>query len=102
MTSDPRDTPMPDDPATLALAELAGLTEAEVKELVDYGALAPSDGAAGQWLFGMRSVTVARSARRLREEFELEAHGVALMLACFDRIRELEARLRELEARQPR
>lgn len=105
MTSDPRGVPAPDEPATLELAELAdlaGLTEAELLELVDYGALVPAGGAAGRWVFGLRSVTVARSARRLREDFELEAHGIALLLACFERIRELEAQLRDLAARQPR
>ena len=50
-------------------------------ELVDCGALTPDEGAPGQWVFGLRSLTVARTARRLREDFELEPHGVALLLA---------------------
>jgi chaperone modulatory protein CbpM len=84
------------------LADLAGLSEAELRELIDCGALTPSEGSAGHWVFGMRSLTVARTAHRLREEFELEPHGVALLLAFIDRIRHLEQELRELRARVPR
>lgn len=105
MTIDLREAPAADEPAPVALAELAelsGLSEADLLELVDYGALVPTGGVAGGFVFGIRSVTIARSARRLREAFELEAHGVALMLACLDRIRELEMRLAELQARLPR
>ena len=84
------------------LADLADLTEAELTALVDCGALTPVEGAAGQWVFGLRALTVARTAHRLREDFELEPHGVALLLAFIDRIRRLEAELRELQARLPR
>jgi chaperone modulatory protein CbpM len=84
------------------LADLAGISEAELLELVDCGALAPASGAPGQWVFGMRSLAVARTARRLGEDFELEPHGVALLLVLMDRIRRLEDELRELQARLPR
>ena len=84
------------------LADLSGLSEAEVLELVDYGALAPASAAVGQWAFSVRSITVARTARRLREDFELEAHGVALVLAYLDRIHDLEAELCALRAQLPR
>ena len=84
------------------LADLSGLTEAELLELVDYGALSPADPTAGQWVFSVRSITVARTARRLREEFELEAHGVTLLLAYLDRIHDLEAELSALRAQLPR
>jgi chaperone modulatory protein CbpM len=84
------------------LAELSGLSEADVAELVEYGALAPADSIGGQWVFSVQSIVVARRARRLREDYDLETHGVALVLAYLDRIRELEAKLRALEALLPR
>jgi chaperone modulatory protein CbpM len=84
------------------LADLADLTEAELVALVDCGALTAVEGPAGERVFGLRALTVARTARRLREDFELEPHGVALLLAFIDRIRVLEAQLRELQARIPR
>ena len=105
MTSELGEALWPDDEHRLPLrelAELSGLSEAEVLELVEYGALTPADDTAGQWVFSVWSITVARSARRLREDYELEPHGVALVLAYLDRIRELEAKLRALEARLPR
>jgi chaperone modulatory protein CbpM len=84
------------------LAELSGLSEAEVLELVEYGALAPADETSGQWMFGVQSIWIARTAHRLRVDFELEPHAVSLLLAYLDRIRELEAQVRTLRAQLPR
>ena len=84
------------------LADLADLSEAELLELVDCGALIPDEGGPGQWVFGLTSLTVARTARRLRDDFELEPHGVALLLVFAERIRRLEEELRNLRARLPR
>src|SRR4051812_22096347 len=103
MTSE-HDSISPDESAHLPLLDLAecsGLTTAELRELVEYGALAPDD-IAGQWVFSVHSITIARTARRLREEFELEPHGVALLLAYLERIRDLEQRLAALQAQLPR
>jgi len=80
------------------LAELSGLTPTEVVEFVEYGAFAPAEGTASSWVFTVREVFVARTARRLGEEFALEPHAVALMLAYQDRIRALEEELRALRA----
>ena len=104
MTSERHEAASPDDDRLRLseLADLAELSEAELIALVDCGVLAPAEGLPGQWVFGLRSLTVARTARRLREEFELESHGVALLLAFMDRIRRLEEELRELQARLPR
>jgi len=85
-----------------ALAELSGLSEDELKQLVDCGALGPSAEGSEQRMFSVHSITIARTARRLRDDFELEPHGVAVLLAYLDRIRELESQLRALQARLPR
>jgi chaperone modulatory protein CbpM len=95
----------PDERETLplrALAELSGLSEDELLELIDCGALAPFSEGSGQHTFSAVSITVARTARRLRDDFELDPHGVAVLLAYVERIRELEAQLRALRARLPR
>lgn len=105
MTSDQGEALGPDEHGRLGpleLAELSGLSEAEVVELVEYGALTPADTIGGQWAFGMHAVSIARTARRLRQDFELEPHGVSLLLAYLDRIRDLEAQLRALRAQLPR
>ena len=84
------------------LAELSGLSEAELVQLVDCGALTASVEVAGQRMFTVHSVSIARTARRLRDDFELEPHGIAVLLAYLDRIHDLEAQLRALRARLPR
>jgi chaperone modulatory protein CbpM len=84
------------------LAEISGLTEDELLQLFDCGALAPFPESSGQQTFSAVSITIARTARRLRDDFELEPHGVAVLLAYLERIRELEAQLRALQARLPR
>jgi chaperone modulatory protein CbpM len=84
------------------LADLSGLSEVEVRELVEYGALIPAEEAGGQWIFSVRSIAVARTAHRLREDFELELHGISLLLAYLDRIHDLEAELCALRAKLPR
>ncbi|MGH8800640.1 MAG: chaperone modulator CbpM [Casimicrobiaceae bacterium] len=105
MVGDYYDALWPDDGQRMplgALAELSGLSESELLELVDCGALSPFAEAAGQRMFTVHSVSIARTARRLRDDFELEPHGVAVLLAYVDRIRELESQLRALHARLPR
>jgi hypothetical protein len=49
----------------------------------------------------VQSITVARTARRLREDFELDPHAVSLLLAYLDRIHELEEELCALRAQLP-
>ena len=84
------------------LAELSGLSEAELRELVDYGALSPGVEVEGEWRFAVHAVTVARTAHRLGVEFDLEPPGVALLLAYVERVRELEAQVCALKALLPR
>ena len=87
---------------TLAeLAELSGLSEAELHELEDCGAIAPMDPDAGTQTFSAHYLVLARTACRLRDDFELDTQGLALALALLDRVRALEAELRDLRARRP-
>ena len=84
------------------LAEISGLTEAELREFVDYGAIAPLDPGALEWRFTGRCLVTVRTARRLRADFELEPHGVALVISLLDRIGELQSELSRLRAQMPR
>lgn len=84
------------------LAEISGLTEAELREFVEYGAIAPVDPESPQWVFKGGCVVTVRAACRLRASFELEPHGVALVVSLLDRIRDLEAQLGQLRAQLPR
>jgi hypothetical protein len=84
------------------LAQLSGLSEAEVRELVDYGAITPVDAASSQWVFKGSHLTTVRTACRLRVSFELEPHGVALVVTLLERIRDLESQLGRVRAQAPR
>lgn len=83
------------------LCELSGLSETELRELVDYGVLAPIDSDAGHWSFTADRLVLARSARRLRRDLDLDPHGVALVVTLLERVRDLETELRDLRARLP-
>jgi chaperone modulatory protein CbpM len=83
------------------LAELSGLSEAEIRELVEYGAIAPVDPAAPQWAFTGDCLVTVRTACRLRVSFDLEPHELALVISLLDRIRGLEAEMAAFRAQQP-
>ena len=56
-----------DDRGSITLVELAqcsGLTEPELVELVELGALEPLDPQAAEWSFGTRCIVSARAASR--------------------------------------
>ena len=84
------------------LAELSGLSEAELRQLIEYDALSPSDPQAAGPTFKANFLITARAACRLRNDFDLDAGALALVLTLFDRIRDLEAQLQRLQAQLPR
>lgn len=87
---------------TLAeLAELSGLSEVELHELVDSGAIASVDPEAATQTFSADYIVLARSACRLRNDFELDTKGLAVALTLLERVRALEAELRGLRAQLP-
>jgi chaperone modulatory protein CbpM len=86
----------------LELAECSGLAESELRELVELGALEPIDIEAAEWHFAARCISSARRAGRLRNDFELDSQGLALVLSLVERVQELEAALQRLNARLPR
>jgi chaperone modulatory protein CbpM len=82
------------------LAQLSALTEAELRELVEFGVLTPSDPAAST--YSAEYVIILRTACRLRREFDLDLHAMAVSLRLLDRIHELEAQLHSARAQLPR
>ena len=80
------------------LAQSSGLPEELLRELVDYGALEPAQAEASEWIFSAECVARVRTAARLRSDLELDAPGVALVLAFLERIDRLEAQVRHLHA----
>ncbi len=83
------------------VAELSGLSEAELRELVEYGAVTPIDPDSSPWVFNGKCLPTVCTACRLRISFDLEPHGVALIVSLLDRIHGLEAQLGSLRAQLP-
>ena len=94
-----------DDRLAHSLAELARsscLSEDELRELADYGALVPNNPQDAEWTFSGEMVLTVQAAGRLRDDLELDPQALALTLTLINRIRDLEAQLRSLRARLPR
>jgi chaperone modulatory protein CbpM len=76
------------------LALRSRLTPAEIMELVECGALPSSEHSVGKQRFPGHALPVARTAARLRDDFEIDLRGVALALTLLRRIDALELQLR--------
>lgn len=77
------------------LAEMSGLSMEEIADLIECGIITPVDAFVQSKNFQLRAVIIAKTARRLRDDFQLDRYGVTLALALLRRIDALEA---ELEA----
>ena len=90
-----------DDAGSITFAQLvqrSGLSESELTDLIECGALVRASPSAE--LYSERCVVVARTARRLRDEFALDdSHALAVVLRLTQRIEALEAKLRGLALR---
>jgi chaperone modulatory protein CbpM len=82
------------------LAEVSGLGEAELLELMHAGVIQGRE-SGGDFAFSARVVTVARTACRLRDDFELEGPGLGVALKLLERVRDLERELARMRARTP-
>ena len=94
-----------DDRLAFSFAELARfscLSEAELRELADYGALVPNNPQEAEWSFSGDIVVTVQAAGRLRADLELDPQALALALTLIKRIRELEAQIGNLRAQLPR
>lgn len=85
----------------MELAELSGLLETEVRELMECDAIVPIDRHAVTPHFSADCVIITRRACRLRKDFDLDARGLALAVTLLGRIQELQAQLNQLRAQQP-
>lgn len=75
------------------LSQLSGLSIEDIADLVEAGAIAPVDDRTDPPAFHLHYVVTARTARRLRDDFELDRRGMALALVLLERIEGLERQL---------
>jgi chaperone modulatory protein CbpM len=84
------------------LADLCGLSMAELDELVGYGALVPLAGGARHTReFSASCVPPLREAGRLRSHYDLDLFTVSLLLGYLQRIAHLEHQLRAAHSPLP-
>ncbi len=83
----------------LEMAGLSGLSPDMLQQLVELDALPPRNAAAPT--FGADCLDMARTAGRLRNDFELDAGALALVIRLLERVRGLEDEMRALQARLP-
>jgi chaperone modulatory protein CbpM len=79
------------------LAELSGLAQDELRQLVENGALIPNNPNEQDWHFNSHCIVSIRTLSRLKQDFELEPNAFALTLVFLERIRTLELKIRDLD-----
>jgi chaperone modulatory protein CbpM len=84
------------------LVEVSGLSEPELLELVHVGAIPVREARGATYTFSARVVTVARTACRLRNDFDLDTRGLGVALRLLERVTELEREVNLLRAQLPR
>ena len=89
------------DISVAGLAELSGLSEADLRGLVEYGALDPINPDEREWVFAGHCALTVQIAGRLRRDFELDPQALALALSLIGRVQQLEAELRKLRLLMP-
>lgn len=82
------------------LAETSGLSIDDIEDLIDNGVIVPAQSGPPPRTYPLRYVVTVKAARRLRDDFQLDRHGVTLALTLLHRIDELQAELQALRARQ--
>jgi chaperone modulatory protein CbpM len=83
------------------LVEVSGLTELELLELVQVGAIPVREAQGTAYTFSARVVTVARTACRLRDDFDLDTRGLGVALRLLERVSDLEREIAQLRAQLP-
>ena len=83
------------------LDERWGLSRNQLRELIEQGVLEPAPALSGVGCFSIEQVSVVRTACRLQQDLELDAHAVGVVLELLRRVRSLEEELNALRARLP-
>ena len=81
------------------VVEVSGLSSGELRDLIESGLIEPSNDDPANYFFPMHCIVVARTARRLRDDFELDSRGLAVALSLLRRVDDLESEIARLRAR---
>lgn len=91
-----------DDLRMQQLVEASGLTEQDVRELIEYGVFQPVGVRVEEWRFEGSALVLGRRLARLQRAFELQPPGLALVHAFIERIDALEREVRAMACEGPR
>lgn len=80
------------------ITEVSGLSREELDELIENGVIVPIDNRAQPQAFPLRHVVTANIARRLRDDFELDRHGMVLAVTLMQHIDALRNELNAVRA----
>jgi len=83
------------------LLEVSGLAREDLSDLIDMGVIEPANDDPGNYVFQAPCIVMARTARRLRDDFDLDTQGLALALNLLRRIDRLETELCSVYAKLP-
>lgn len=75
------------------IIEISGLTEADLMSLVEADVLKPAQPSEENYVFSSDCIVLARMAKRLQDDFELNQDGLILAVSLLQRIETLESRL---------
>ena len=78
--------------------EVSGLSSEEFDVLVEIGVIVPISDNDQTKAFQLHHVVTANTARKLRDDFELDLHGMALAMTLMRRIDELQEELNAARA----
>ena len=78
-----------------------GLSTSQLREFIAHGVLEPTFGGSDTGRFRMEQLPMVRTACRLQQELELDAHAVGVVLELVQRVRALEEELKALRAHLP-
>jgi len=81
------------------LTEVSGLSDDELGELIDNEVIVPVEDNSPVRSFPLYCLAIASRARKLRDDFELDTHGMVLALTLLYRIDVLELELNAVRAR---
>ena len=84
------------------LLDVSGLSPQELGLLLENGLIAPVAPAVEPPRFYVQYLVLVQTARRLRDDFELDGPGMLLALTLLQRIRDIEGELRTAHARLSR
>jgi len=80
------------------LIQVSGLSPDALLDLIEAGVIEPTNRDPANYFFTVDCIVIARTARRLRDDFDLDPQGLALAINLTQRIDKLEAELHRLRA----